>query len=1186
MQTEETLNKRLTELSAARQALLEKRLRQASLTNGKAEQVVTATIPQHPADEPVALSFAQKSLWFLQQLDPESTAYNEITAVYLRGPLNVQALVQAGQEIMRRHAVLRSTFPMLDGQPVQQIDSHAHEHFTLPIIDLSHLPAEAREAEVQHIALEKLQRPFNLTRELPWFSVLLRLDEQEHVSLTIMHHTITDGWSSHVFVREVGILYSAFNAGQPSPLPEPLVQYADYTHWQHQRLESGELATQLAYWKERLAGPLPLLELPLDLPRPVVQTYEGRQFPLTIPASLVQTLETINRQEGTTLFMTLLAAFNVLLYRYSHQEDLLVGSPIAGRTLPELEDLLGCFVNTLVMRTDLSGNPTFRELLARVREVTLGAYDHQELSFEKLVEELQPERSLSHSPIFQVLFTLQNMPVTEQELAGLTIRSLDVEQTTAKYDLSLSLGESGDQGMVGYLEYNVALFTAATIERLAGHFLRVLESMVEDLDQPVDAFRLLSPTERQRQLVEWNALSGDYPLNRHYAELFAEQVARTPDAPAVLFEGESLNYSELDERANRLAHYLQSQGIGPDSLVALLDERGIPLLTAILAVFKAGGAYLPLDPAHPPARLRQILAHSRCRLVLVGEAFVASLQAVIAEMEPGARPQWSQLETIPEGPVTAPVSLATARNLAYVIYTSGSTGQPKGAMIEQRGMLNHLFAKIDAMELGPQDCVAQTASQCFDISVWQFLVALLVGGRVQIIPNDRAHDPTRLLLNVEQHGVSILETVPSLLRALLEIYEADPAAKPALTKLRWVTPTGEALPAALCRRWFALYPSIPLMNAYGPTECSDNVTHAIITEPLAEHIAMAPIGRPIPNAKLYILDRCLQPVPIGVSGELYIGGINVGRGYLGDVQRTEEAFVPDPFSPEAGGRLYRTGDLARYQADGTIDFQGRIDFQVKIRGYRIELGEIEATLVRHPAVQNSIVVAREDIPASPHLVAYVVIDKQSLPKRGEILNYLAENLPEYMVPGTFILLDTLPLTSNGKINRKALPSPQDNDMTLDVLTYVAPRTPVEQELAGIWAEVLGIGRVGIEDNFFEIGGHSLVIAQVIGRVRDVFAVELPFRIIFTAPTVALLAAAIEKVQQRSKELRQPAVAAISRDAYRVNRSSLEGKAHTGRPGGYGSNPQAFGRVNMLEQVEKTGGVIHPEPPDATGNGKG
>lgn len=1182
MQSEDTLSKRFTELSAAKQALLEKRLRQVALTDVEMSTAVPATIARRPPEERTALSFAQKSLWFLQQLDPESVAYNEITAVYLRGPLDFTALEQAGREIMRRHAILRSTFPLLDGEATGIVDMHAHEHFTLPIIDLSHVPVEERPSEVQRIAFEKMQRPFKLTEERPWSTVLLHLDEQEHVSLTIMHHMITDGWSSHVFVDEVGALYSAFSTGQPSPLPELAVQYTDYAYWQSQRLESGALAAHLDYWKERLGGSLPRLALPTDRPRPAVQTYHGRQLPLTIPAALLRSLETINLQEGTTLFMTLLTALNVLLYCYSQQDDILVGSPIAGRVLPELENLLGCFVNTLVMRADLSGRPTFRELLAHMREITLGAYEHQELSFEKLVEELQPERSLSYSPLFQVMFTLQNMPTSEQELAGLTIGPLDVENTTAKYDLSLSLGELNDQCFGGFFEYNRDLFDHTTIERLAGHFLRVLECMVENLDQHIDDFVLLNEAEWQQQIVEWNATLEPFPLARHYVDLFADQVARTPGAPAVICEGESLSYAELDQRANRLAHYLQRQGVGPDSLVALLDDRGIPLLTAILAVFKAGGAYLPLDPAHPTVRLRQILEHSRSGLVLVGKTFTARVQAIIDEMDPASRPAWCELESITTGPETAPVNLSVTSKLAYVIYTSGSTGQPKGAMIEQRGMLNHLYAKFDILELGAQDCVAQTASQCFDISIWQFLAALPKGGCVQIVPNNLAHDPQSFLASMEQMGISILEIVPSFLRALLENYENDNVTRPALTKLRWLVLTGEALPADLCRRWFALYPLIPILNSYGPTECSDNITHQVITEYLEEHGSIAPIGRPLPNTRLYILNRLLQPAPIGVSGELYAGGVGVGRGYLGDASRTAEAFVPDPFSSAGGERLYRTGDLARFQADGTIDFLGRIDFQVKIRGYRIELGEIEKTLESHPAVQNSVVVAREDLSGNQQLIAYVVIDKQNLPKRGEILSFLSEHLPEYMVPGTFILLDALPLTPNGKIDRAALPHPQESSLTLDVLTYIAPRTPVEQILAGIWAEVLGIGRVGVDDNFFEIGGHSLLVTQVIGRVREVFDIDLPFRMIFTSPTVASLAAAVEKIKQRSNELRKPSVAPISRDAYRMKRSALGNEGAANRAEGNGNGSRLLGRVNLLGQGEDVEGaerVNRPDTPD-------
>ena len=831
MNTEDTFLKRRAELSAAKQALLEKRLRYVHVSALQSDKTATpalAEIARRTESGPAPLSFAQQRLWFLQQLEPESPAYNEPIAVYMRGNLDVAALTLTARAITRRHEILRSTFPMVDGQVMQVVDPTFHLQLELPFVDLRGIAQAEREAEVRRKVQEELERPFHLDSEMPWRTVLLQLDEQEHVSLTIMHHIITDGWSAEVFVKEIGILYSSFAAGQIPSLPELPLQYADYAQWQRREQEKGHFDRQLAYWKRQLSGDLPVLELPTDHARPAISTYRGQRLPLQLPLSLSQALMKLSRQEDVTLFMTLLAAFQVLLYRYTGQEDLLIGTPIAGRTRPELEHLLGCFVNTLVLRTNMAGHPSFSTLLKRVRQITLGAYDHQDLPFEKLVEDLQPERSLSHNPLFQVMFIMQNMPLTAQELAGITINQVALENSTAKFDLSLCLQETA-QGLSGFFEFNNDLFEPSTIERMSGHFQHVLEVIVADPRQDITAFSLLSERELQQQLVEWNATATAYPTEQCFSALFEAQAERTPNAVAVVCGQNSLHYRELNQRANRLAHHLRSLGIGPDTLVGLLAERGIDLLTAIIAVFKAGGAYLPLDPQHPPARMRHVLEHSHAALVLASQPFAAQITDTLAELP--ASPHVLALDDIldqHEQCVDNLPTLATPHHLAYVIYTSGSTGTPKGAMVEQRGMLNHMFAKIDALQLRDADSVAQTASQCFDISVWQMLAALLVGGRVHIFPDEIAHDPARLLSEVQVQHITILETVPSLLRAILEVQEAVPANTPSLTALRWLIPTGEALPADLCRRWLQLYPHCPLMNAYGPTECSDDVTHHAI----------------------------------------------------------------------------------------------------------------------------------------------------------------------------------------------------------------------------------------------------------------------------------------------------------------------------------------------------------------------
>ena len=1132
MHTESTFLKRLADLSPTKQALLEKRLRDERQQEGDS----STGIPRRAQEKAAPLSFAQQRLWFMQQWEPESAVYHEVVAICLSGPLHVEVLTQAVREIVRRHEVLRSTYPTIDGQAQQLIDPSVHESLTIELIDLREVPEGEREAAARQRIEQEVQRPFHLEQEVPWRRLLLRLHQEEHIALTVMHHIITDAWSMEVFVRELTTLYAAFSAGKASPLPEIPLHYADYACWQRQRLEEGKLERQRAYWKNQLGGTLPVLELPTDSPRPAVQTFHGRRYPMVIHRSLSQRLQALSRQEGVTVFMTLLAAFQVVLSRYSGQEDVMVGTTIANRTHPELERLLGCFVNTLALRTNLSGNPAFRDLLQRVRAVTLGAYEQQDVPFEKVVEDVQVTRSLRHATLCQVMFELQNVPLAEQELAGLTLRPVEVEHTTAKFELSLCLRES-EQELSGYLEYNTDLFEGSTIERFMGHFLTALEAVVADPGQRIADLPLLTGTELQQMLVEWNATAAPYPLESCFHRLFEEQVKRTPEAVAAVCGKEQLTFRQLNQHANQLAYYLQERGVGSEHVVALLADRGIPFLRATLAIFKTGGTYLPLDPHHPAARLRYVLEHSRCRIILTTSAFAATIHPVLEEMLAEERPQIIVVESVPEQAREYLSPEPTPLHLAYVIYTSGSTGKPKGAMVAQRGMLNHLYAKIETLQLKEIDRVAQTASQCFDISVWQFLAALLVGGQVQIFPDEVTHDPVALLAQVEQQSISILEIVPSMLRALIDFLESTGSPRPTLAALRWLISTGDVLPAELCRRWLSLYPHIPLLNAFGPTECSDDVAHHLIDVFPAQAASSMPIGRAIGNTRLYVFDDGMKPVPIGVSGELYVGGAGVGRGYLTEAARTAEAFVPDPFSQLPGERLYKTGDVARYLADGVLEFLGRRDSQVKLRGYRIELGEIEAVLSQQPEVRECAVLAREDIPGNAQLVAYVAGQPEQACPAEELQSRMKEMLPEYMVPAAFVFLEALPLTPNGKLDRQSLPSPRENQLMAET-TYVAPRTPIETELAAIWSQLLGVERVGIHDNFFEVGGHSLLVTQVIARIRDIFEVELPLRVLFKVSTVAELAQAIERVKARSEELRKPAVARVAREAYRLKRSAL------------------------------------------------
>jgi len=1117
------------------------------------------------------MSFAQQRLWFLDQLEPNSASYNIPAALRLTGRLNVAALKQTLDEIVARHELLRTTFATRNDEPMQVIASPAA--FALLEIDLQTLSAEKQEAEVQRLTNEEAQRPFDL-RHGPLLRVtLLRLSDEAHVLLATMHHIISDGWSIGVFANEIATLYEAFMQGKPSPLPELPIQYVDFALWQREWLSGETLEQQLTYWREQLAEAPPLLELPTDRGRPAVQTDDGGREEFTLNAELVKPLNTLTMQASSTLFMTLSAAFAILLARYSGQSNIVFGTPIANRNRREIEGLIGFFVNTLALHFDLSDNPTFLELLAQVRERALSAFAHQDLPFEKLVEELQPERNLAHSPIFQVMFAYQNVPSEELVLPDLTITFLESETVTAKFDMNLSIGEEEGQ-LFGSWEYNSDLFDASTIRRMITNFETLLASIVANPEQRVNQLPLLTAQERHQLLVEWNQTDVELPKEQGFHQLFESQVRQTPDAVAAIFEDQSLTYQQLNARANQWANVLIKQGVQADSIVGVLAYRGLDFLTAVLAIFKAGGAYLPLDPFHPAKRVQQVLEQSQAGLVLVAREF----EVVLNEASPQKTTEVvttgtlrvlliEELEEDAGGESEENVpTRCTPDDLAYVIFTSGSTGTPKGAMVEQKGMLNHLYAKVEDLKLTDADTVAQNASQCFDISVWQFLAALLVGGKVVIFNEEAARDPVQLLQLTEAHQITILEVVPSLMRMMLDV---PPTVRPDLSHLRWLVPTGEALPPTLCREWFAAYPTIPMINAYGPTECSDDVTHYAIYEAPGEEVINMPIGRPIANMRIYILDGELQPVPIGVEGELYVGGIGVGRGYLNDPGRTADAFMTDPFAlsgeaPRLLGRierrhpqtrsgharLYKTGDKARYLPDGNIEFRGRVDFQVKIRGFRIELGEIEVALNEHEAVREVVVIAREDNRGDKRLVAYWVPvsqadDASPEPAEGasvsatDLRRYLFDRLPDYMVASAFVQLEAMPLTSNGKINRRALPAPDMSQMSADEI--VAPQTVTQQELLSIWATLLEVEptQLGINNNFFELGGHSLLATQLISRVRQTFKVELPLRTLFERPTIADFADAIEDAQVNQKAIEpEPTIGRRSRTRYQAKASEL------------------------------------------------
>ncbi len=1064
-------------------------------------------------DAQLPLSFSQQRMWLLDQLEPGSPTYHISHALRLSGTLEVEALKRSLKEIVSRHEALRTTFAAVDGEPVQVIS--AAMDTKLPVEDLSGLPQAEREAETKRLALEEKRRPFDLERGPLFRARLLRLGEEEHVLLISMHHIVSDGWSMGVFWRELGALYGAFSSERPSPLPELPIQYADYALWQRQWLRGELLDEQLGYWKEQLAE-LPALELPTDHPRPAVQSHRGARRSLTLPESLTQALKKLSRQEGTTLFMVLLGALQVLLSRYSGQEDIAIGTPIAGRTRAETEELIGFFVNTLVMRTDLSGDPSFREVLSRVREMSLGAYDHQDLPFEKLVEELQPERDLSRVPLSQVFFALQNVPQQALKLPNLVLEQQKVESGAVKYDLSYFLSEE-EQGVKGRLVYNADLFDDATIERMLGHLQTLLRGIVEEPDRHLSELPLLSEAERHRLLFEWNDTATEYPRDRCVHELFEEQVERTPDAVAVMFEEQQLTYRELNRRANQLAHHLRALDVGPEVLVGICVERSLEMVVGLLGILKAGGTYVPLNPSYPAARLKFILEDTQAPVLLTQERLVEGLPDEHSTKVVRLDADWPVIARKAEENVA---SRATTDNLAYVIYTSGSTGQPKGVMIEHRALSGYVAAAIAAYEMTASDRVLQFASLSFDASVEEIFPSLTCGGTL-VLRSDRMIDSMqRFVRECTERAISVLDLPTAFWHELVLAFESEGLALP--PSVRLVIIGGEKALAERVAQWHAHTAQTArparLINTYGPTETTVVATLCELFSAASRDLmtrSEVPIGRPLGNTIVYILDGNLNPLPIGVPGVLYVGGLGLARGYINRTELTSERFIPDPFSEAPEARLYETGDIARWRSDGNIEFLGRADDQVKIRGFRVEPAEVEAVLGQHPALRGTAVLARMDASGDDRLVAYVVSHQRPAPTARELGGYLKGRLPDYMVPSAFVGLEAFPLTPSGKVDRRSLPAPGLSDIRAENV-YAEPRTPAEEQLVEIWGEVLGLERVGIHDDFFELGGHSLLAVRVVTRLNRHFGVELPLRVLFEDPTIEGLALAVTQMQAEAE----------------------------------------------------------------------
>ncbi|MFL5381090.1 MAG: amino acid adenylation domain-containing protein, partial [Longimicrobiaceae bacterium] len=986
--------------------------------------------------------------------------------------------------------------------------------------------------DVQRLAAEEAQRPFDLARGPLVRANLLRLGDREHVLLLTLHHIISDGWSLGVLLRDVMGFYEARTTGNPGTLPDLPIQYGDYAVWQRQWLQGDVLERQLGYWRGRLAGATPTLDLPTDHPRPAVLSFRGALHPFELPRDLVVAVRALAKKEGCTPFMVMLAALQAVLHRYAGQDDLCVGTPIAGRNRAEVEGLIGFFVNTLVLRTDLSGDPGFREVLRRAREVTLGAYEHQEVPFERLVAELQPERTQSHAPLFQVMLTLQNTEGRGDALAGLSVSGVEAELASAQFDLSLALRETA-QGLRGGLNYNTDLFERGTALRMVGHLLRMLEQVAADADVRLSRLALAGPEERARVVVEWNRTGRPFPREACIHQLFQAQAGRTPDTVALVWGAEELTYRELDARANRLAHHLVRLGVGPEARVGICLERGMEMVVATLAVLKSGGCCVPVDTTYPPERMALMLADSAVR-VLLSEG---ELAAPLADSGLHVIRLDQEAELLAAGPDHPPPANASAGNLAYVFYTSGSTGRPKGVMMGHREVVQYAACLPGTMPLGPGDRVAQASNASFDAAVFEIWGALLNGAALVGVDRDVLLSAPLLGRTLREQGITHLYQTAALfnqhVREQVDVYAG----------LRQLVFGAEAVGTEGVRRMLREGKPARVLHEYGPTEATVWCTLEEVRE-VAEDAPTVSIGRPIPNARAYVLDPAGEPLPVGVPGELCIGGAGVVRGYLGRPGLTAERFVPDPFAAEPGGRMYRTGDRARWKETASaevrecgsgldsregqrtsalphsrtavLEFMGRLDDQVKIRGFRIEPGEVEAAMAAYPGVREARVMMREDQPGDKRLVAYVVGSVELDGLRA----HLRQGLPEYMVPRAIVALDRLPLNPNGKVDRKALPVPE---YAADADRYVAPRTPVEEVLAGIWAEVLRLERVGVEESFFDLGGHSLLAIRVVSRVRGVFGVELPLRALFEGPTVAELAGRVEEVRRAGLPVLPPVV---------------------------------------------------------------
>jgi amino acid adenylation domain-containing protein len=1063
--------------------------RKAEILNflNKANNPSPSLIQVTPRHREMPLSFAQQRLWFLNQLEPNSAAYNMPGAVRLQGQLDITALEKTFNEIIRRHEVLRTNFFDLEGQSVARIRAAENAHLTL--IDISDL--EHQTAEIAALVEAEGQKPFDLAHDLLIRTTLLKITDTEHILLLTMHHIVSDGWSLEILVREITTLYAAFVNSEPSPLPELEIQYVDFAVWQKQWLQGETLERQLKYWQKQLADAPVRLDLPTDRPRPPVQTFNGADAEFVIPAQVAEKLHHLSQQEGVTLFMTLLTAFNILLYRHTGQTDILVGSPIANRNRSEIQELIGFFVNILVLRNDLSGNPTFRELLCQVREVALRAYDRQDLPFEMLIEVLQPERNPSHSPLFQVMFSLENVLTDEIDLPNLKLQLTELNTSTAKFDLTLNLIQT-KAGLVSKWKYNTDLFDASTIERMSDHFQMLLAGITTNPDRHISTLPILTDTEQQQLLFDWNNTQTDYPQDLCIQQLFEQQVEKTPDAVAIVYQDEQLTYQELNQRANQLAHHLVSLGVKAETLVGLYVERSFYTMIGILGILKAGGAYVPLDANYPAERLAYMISDSQMAVLLTTENLMAGLlttDSLVICLDK----HWHEIALQAEHNPTREV---TSHNLVYVMYTSGSTGQPKGVMITHQGLVNYLSWCTQAYAVEKGDGSPVSTSIGFDGTITSLYPPLLVGKKVVLLPEDSEIEALHGILS-SNNNFSLVKLTPVHLELLNQLLASE--REQGQTKSLVIG--GESLLEKSLSFWRNYSPNTKLINQYGPTEtvvarCFYEVPQQV------SRSGKVPIGRPIANTEIYLLDNHLQLVPIGVAGEIHIGGVGMARGYLHRPELTAEKFIAHPFSEDPQARLYKTGDLARYLPDGNIEYLGRIDHQVKIRGFRIELEEVESVISQHPQVSQVTVIDREDKPGTKQLVAYVVPLPEREPSSAEIRTFLKGKLPDYMLPAAIVCLAELPLTPNGKVDRKALPVMDFSQAQNS--EYIAARNAVEEILVEIWSGVLGVSPIGIYDNFFALGGDSIISIQMTAKANQA-GIEITPKQLFDRQTIAELA---------------------------------------------------------------------------------